>query len=255
MASSSDELTEHARRNREFWDRQSDAYDERNARFIERGLAWGLWQVPESELRILGDVSDEAVLELGCGAAEWSRALARAGARAVGLDNSAARLERAREAIAAEGLDVPLVHASAESVPLPDRSFDVVMCDWGATTFADPYLVVPEVARLLRPGGLFAFSGATPLDWLCFDDGPGTYGTELRRDYFGMYRWDTSDGAVEFMLGYGDWIRLFRSAGFDVEDLVEVRPPEGAQSTYRTPEQTAWARRWPIEQIWKVRRR
>jgi hypothetical protein len=57
------------------------------------------------------------------------------------------------------------------------------------------------------------------------------------------------------MLGYGDWIRLFRSAGFDVETLVEVRPPEGAESTYRTPEQTAWARRWPIEQIWKVRRR
>ena len=39
------DLTEHARKNREFWDGQSAEYDERNARFIERGLAWGLWQV------------------------------------------------------------------------------------------------------------------------------------------------------------------------------------------------------------------
>ena len=52
----------------------------------------------------------------------------------------------------------------------------------------------------------------------------------------------------------GEWIRLFRRSGFRVEDLIEVQPPEGAQSTYRTPEETAWARRWPMEQIWKVRR-
>src|SRR5690349_24890370 len=92
------ELTEHARRNREFWDGQSADYDERNARFIERGMAWGLWQIPESELQVLGDVTGKDVLELGCGAAEWSRSLARAGARPVGLVNFGARPEWARDA-------------------------------------------------------------------------------------------------------------------------------------------------------------
>jgi SAM-dependent methyltransferase len=82
------ELSDQARRNREYWDRTSDEYHERTGRFIERGLAWGVWQVPEAELRVLGDVAGKDVLELGCGAAEWSRALARAGARPVGLDNS-----------------------------------------------------------------------------------------------------------------------------------------------------------------------
>ena len=38
-------------------------------------------------------------------------------------------------------------------VPLPDETFDVVFCDHGALTFADPYKVVPECARLLRPMG------------------------------------------------------------------------------------------------------
>lgn len=76
------------------------------------------------------------------------------------------------------------------------------------------------------------------------------------RDYFGMHRfeWPDSDGAVEFHLGYGDWIRLLRRHGFEVEDLVEVRPPEGATTRYEfvTP---SWARRWPSEEIWKVRKR
>ena len=41
----------------------------------------------------------------------------------------------------AAGVDFPLVHASAEAVPFPDASFDVVFCDHGAMTFADPYRV------------------------------------------------------------------------------------------------------------------
>jgi hypothetical protein len=57
------------------------------------------------------------------------------------------------------------------------------------------------------------------------------------------------------MLGYGDWIRLFRRSGLVVEDLVEIRPPEGATSTYRDAADLLWARDWPMEQIWKVRKR
>ncbi len=248
------DLTEHARRNREFWDRQSEEYEQRNRAFIERGLAWGVWQVPESELQVLGDVAGKDVLELGCGAAEWSRALTRLGARCVGLDNSESRLARAREALERDRLDVRLVHASAESVPLPDASFDLVMADWGAPTFADPYLLVPEVARLLRPGGVFAFSGGTAIEWCCYDPGAEHPVPRLVSDYFGMRRWDDPDGSVSFMLGYGDWIRIFRRTGLAVEDLVEIRPPEDATSTYRDATDLEWARRWPMEQIWKVRK-
>ena len=105
------------------------------------------------------------VLEFGCGAAQWSIALAKRGARPVGLDLSDRQLEHARRLMAEAGVDFPLVHASAESVPLPDASFDIVFCDHGAMTFADPYRTVPEAARLLRPGGLFAFNhGSTIAD-------------------------------------------------------------------------------------------
>jgi SAM-dependent methyltransferase len=251
MTSSSD-----AARNRAYWDRTSDEYQQRNAAFIGRAEPrWGMWQLPESELQVLGDVSGKDVLELGCGAAQWAILLAQRGARMVGLDNSARQLEHARELMAAAGLDFPLVLSGAEQVPLPDGGFDVVFCDHGAMTFADPYRTVPEVARLLRPGGLFAFSHSTPLAYVCFSAESDTWERRLVGDYFGMHRFEyAGDEPVEFNLPYGEWIRLFRESGFRVESLLEIRPPEGAESTYRTAEETEWARSWPMEEIWRCRR-
>jgi SAM-dependent methyltransferase len=214
-----------------------------------------MWQIPESELGILGDVAGLDVLELGCGAAQWSILLARRGARVVGLDNSAEQLEHARELTAAAGLELPLVHASAEDVPLADGSFDVVFCDHGAMTFADPYRTVPEAARLLRPGGLLAFSHSTPLAMCCWSEETQTTEARLVGAYFGMHRFEElPDEPVEFNLPYGEWIRLFREHGFRVEALVEVQPPPGAETTYRTAEETAWARSWPMEEIWRCRK-
>jgi hypothetical protein len=60
---------------------------------------------------------------------------------------------------------------------------------------------------------------------------------------------------VVFSLPYGEWIRLFGASGFDVEDLIEPRPAADATSSYRSEAALAWARRWPIESIWKARRR
>jgi SAM-dependent methyltransferase len=246
--SSSDAL-----RNRAFWDRTSDEYQARNAEFIGRAEPrWGMWQLPESELQVLGEVAGKDVLELGCGAAQWSILLAARGARVVGLDNSQRQLEHARELMAAAGADFPLVHSGAEQVPLPDESFDVVFCDHGAMTFADPLVTVPEVTRLLRPGGLFAFSHTTPFAMVCWNAETETMERRLHGDYFGMHRFDDiADEPVEFNLPYGDWMLLFRANGLRVEALIEIRRPAGAETPYRTAEETEWARSWPMEEIWK----
>jgi SAM-dependent methyltransferase len=245
--------SEEALRNRAYWDRLSDEYQERHKEFIRQPEPrWGVWQIPDSELGVLGDVSGKDVLELGCGAAHWSILLAKLGARPVGLDNSERQLEHARELMADAGVDFRLVHSSAEEVPLPDESFDVVFCDHGAFTFADPYRTVPEAARLLRPGGLLAFSKLSPFAYVAENEDERV-GPMLRRDYFGLHEIDDGD-VVTYDLPYGEWIRLFRANGLVVEDLIEPRPAEDATSTYWDEAERDWARRWPSESIWKARK-
>ncbi len=218
-------------------------------------MAWGVWQLPESELEVLGDVEGKDVLELGCGAAPVvDRTGGCEGARVTGLDNSAVQLQHARALMALAGVEFPLVHASAEATPFADDSFDIIFCDHGAMAFADPARTVPEAARLLHPGGLLAFSMNTPildLTWALDSDHPGE---RLVRDYWDLHRFEVPGEPIDFQLPYGSWIGLFRENGFIVEDLMELRPPADATSSYRDEHDLAWARRWPMEHIWRVRR-
>jgi SAM-dependent methyltransferase len=250
------EPRDHQRHNREFWDADAGDYQAAHgADLTARPRAWGAWRVPEDELDVLGDVRGLDVLELGCGAAQWSIALAGLGSRPVGLDQSLAQLKHASAESDSAGALVPFVAASGESVPFRDASFDVVFCDHGAMSFCPPAVTVPEVARLLRPGGLLAFSQATPLLYLTWDERRQRQDTRLHRSYFGLGRLDLGDGTVDFQLPHGEWFHLFGAHGLLVEDLIELRPGEDATTTYDDFAPHDWARRWPAEQIWKVRKR
>ncbi len=85
------------------------------------------------------------------------------------------------------------------------------------------------------------------------DDGEST--TQLLRSYFGKYRFDHGE-SVEFHLTHGDWIRLLRTNGFEVEDLLELQAPEEAtRHPYYSDFSPEWSRKWPPEEIWVARRR
>ena len=246
-----DDLTAHARLNRAAWDRLACEYREPGRRaWAQADPSWGIWRVPERELRILPEVAGRDVVELGCGTAYWSAWLARRGARVIGLDNSARQLETARACQREHGLEFPLLHGSAEAVPLRDACADLALSEYGASIWCDPYLWIPEAARLVRPGGHLIFLKHGTLMTVCGPDGDQPVGGQLVRDYFGLHRleWNT-DGSVEFDLPHGAWIALLRRSGLAIERLVEVQAPPGATSryTYVRPE---WARRWPSEEIW-----
>lgn len=249
-------LSRHAALNRTAWDERSADYQATHGPQLAAsgGAAWGLWQLPEAELGVLGDVRGRDVLELGCGAAQWSIALHAMGARVSGLDNSAQQLEHARRLMRQAGVDFPLVHASAEATPFVDASFDIVFCDHGAMTFADPLRTVPEVARVLRAGGLFAFSMHTPILDLTWAPGADHPGERLALDYWELHALEEPGEPVVFQLPYGRWIALFRENGLDVDGLLELRPPADATSSFRDEQDRGWARRWPMEHIWRLRR-
>jgi SAM-dependent methyltransferase len=243
--------------NRTFWDEDADDYQAEHASQLDvEELAWGAWSIPEAELQVLGDVTGKDVLEYGCGAAQWAIKLARRGARVTGLDQSRSQLRHAAGRIAATGAPVQLCCASATAVPLREESFDVVFCDHGAMSFCDPYLTVPEVARLLRPGGLLAFSISTLLRNLCYPlgdpDAPVT--RKLHSRWFGARKFDWGDGTIDFQIPPGRWIALFRANGLVVEDLLDLRPEKDATTTYGDYVDRKWARRWPAEELWRVRK-
>jgi ubiquinone/menaquinone biosynthesis C-methylase UbiE len=173
----------HVRVNRRSWDRMSAEYQGKHgARLTETARAWGVWRIPEDEVRSLGEVRGRDVLELGCGAAQWSIALAGDGARSVGIDLSAKQLRHARRAARA----LPLVQGSAEELPFADRAFDVVFCDHGAMGFADPDRTVPEVSRVLRPGGRLVFAVVSPLMFMCWNPKTERVDRRLHAEWFGM---------------------------------------------------------------------
>jgi SAM-dependent methyltransferase len=253
------EPTEHVRRNRTHWEGESDAYQERNAAQLDRWdrLAWGVWDVPEDDVHALGEVRGLDVLEYGCGACQFGIRVAMRGANVTGLDFSATQLRHGRTKMAETGVRFPVVQADGEQIPFADERFDLIFCDHGVMGFADPFLTVPEVARVLRPGGLFVFNGTTPWMWVAWGDDELPAGREMRLDYFGLRRADHDDpdwSTTEFQLTYGDWIRLFRANHFEIEDLIELRPDAHAATTYDDYAPLEWARAFPAEHIWKVRK-
>lgn len=253
------DLPEHVQRNRAVWDQwASDYAGPGEAAWADETPAWGIWNAPESALKLLpDDLAGKDAIELGCGTAYVSAWLARRGARVVGIDNSAAQLATARRLQLEHGIDFPLLHGNAEAVPYPDASFDFAISEYGACLWADPQRWVAEAARLLRPSGRLVFLTNSFLMALCTPEEDGVAAThELLRPAFGLYRieWPGESG-VEFHLSHGDWIRLLRRSGFEIEDLIEVWPPATATRTRYPFVTLEWARQWPCEEVWKVRKR
>ena len=245
----------HVRINRTFWDRSAKEYQTKHGdRLAETARAWGVWRIPEDELEALGPVRGKDVLELGCGAAQWSVALQGLGARAVGIDLSASQLRHAARHVADADAHLPLVQASAEELPFVADAFDLVFCDHGALSFADPRRAIPEAARVLRPRGRLVFSLHSPFLFVAWNPKTERIDRRLHADYFDMHA-DEDESSIQFQLPYADWIDLFHQQGLEVERLIHLRPPEDAMTTYDDYAPLDWARRWPAEDLWVLTKR
>ena len=254
------ELPEHVAKNRAYWDEvNAPRYAESGRRaWATDEISWGIFGVLEDELHALPpDVSGMDVVELGCGTAYFGAWLARRGARVTGIDNSEEQLKTARRLQDEHDLHFPLIHGNAETTGLPDASFDLAVSEYGVSIWADPHRWVPEAARILRQGGELVFLTNGTL-WILTvpdteEEGPAA--ERLLRPYFGMHRFEwPDDPGVEFHLGFGDWVRLLRASRFEVIDFIEVQAPAGATASDHALVDPEWARKWPAEQIWRVRK-
>ena len=198
------------------------------------------------------------VVELGCGTAYFSAWLAKRGARPVGVDITPAQLETARRMHGARrGSSSRSSRPTPRRPACPTRAFDLVVSEYGASIWVDPYRWIPEAARLLRPGGRLVFLRNSTLVILCSPDDEGPANEHLARPQFGLHRFEWADGGVEFHLAAR---RVDRPAARErLRDRAADRAPGArrrrdarATTTYVTAD---WARKWPSEEIWAAKAR
>jgi hypothetical protein len=102
------------------------------------------------------------------------------------------------------------------------------------------------------------FFGSSPLSIVCSppEGGDAVTTRKLEQPYFGMYRvqWEDLGDGIEFQLPISEWFRLFRETGFEILDYLEPRPASGdGETAFFTTRD--WARDYPSEQAWKLRKR
>lgn len=99
----------------------------------------------------------QRVLDLGCAGGFMAEAMARRGAIVTGIDPAAAAVAAARDHAQREGLRIAYDVGVGEALPYPDAGFDIVVCVDVLEHVTDLSRVLAEVARVLRPGGLFLY--------------------------------------------------------------------------------------------------
>ena len=232
---------ETARANRTWWDLEADTYYTEHGSFLgDDDFVWGPEGLRESDAALLGKVSGAQLLEIGAGAAQCSRYVARRGARVVATDISGGMLARGadlnRRFTDQYKLTVPLVQCDATSLPFADASFDAVFTSYGAIPFvANSAALMAQAARVLRPGGRFVFSTTHPIRWALPDD-PGYPGLIVSTSYFDRTPYVEQEGDatiyVEHHRTLGDRVRELTAAGLCLVDLVEPEWPHENQQVW-----------------------
>ncbi|MFI9756957.1 class I SAM-dependent methyltransferase [Streptomyces sp. NPDC051963] len=235
-----DESTRLMRANQANWDARTPVHLASRFYGLDQDLDPDRW-FAAFEWEDLGELAGRDVLHLQCHLGTETLAFARRGARAVGLDFSAASVAAATGIAAKAGLDVTYVRANVYDAveALEGRQFDVVYTGKGALCYLpDLDRWAGVVARLLRPGGrLYVVEFHPLLNSLGPKPAPGE-GPELllRHDYLGgdgpVHRSAThtyTDGpavegatdSYEWMHGMDEVLNALTHAGLTVRRLRE----------------------------------
>ena len=187
----------------------------------------------EDSLKLLGPVEGKRILDLGCGTGHNAIALARQGAKVIGVDESSDQVAEARAACEREGVKVELHHAPlAELAFLRADTIDGAYSAYGLAPIEDIDRVFRQVHRILRPECPLVLSFPHPA-WTLIDPDDGT--RTIRRSY-----WDATPVAADAPERPLDLPRtissLFTSllrSGFRVDTVLEPEPVSGGRRSPR----------------------
>jgi SAM-dependent methyltransferase len=185
-----------------------------------------------SLLELVGDVRHLRLLDIACGHGRLTRELARRGAKVVGVDVLRALLTLARTRETELPLYITYVYADAASpLTLHGEDFDGISCNFGLSDIDHLDGVIASVARLLRPGGFFAFSILHP----CFPGWPSKQAAPSWSPDQGYYRegWWQAEGSAHGLrpkVGanhrmLSSYLNTFARHCLVLETILEPLPP------------------------------
>ena len=219
-------------------------------------LIWGAWSIPEAELGALGEVEGKDILELGCGAARWSIELATA-RRPAGRARQLCAAARAREGIDGRGggglpADPCVRRGDPASATPPSTSSSPI------TARSRGPIHTSSSRRSRACCGPAAFSPSTCRARFCAcvttrrrrATDEATPPLVLRRS--GSRPRTTARPPTSSRTATGS--ACCARTGFSIEALFELRPPDGATTTYGDYVFPEWAAQWPGEHLWKARK-
>jgi len=112
---------------------------------------------------VLNQIAGKEVLCLASGGGQQSAAFGLLGARVTVFDLSETQLQRDREAAAHYGLTMRLIQGDMRDLSIfTANSFDFIWQPYSINFVPDPRPVFREVARIIRPGGLYRLQFANP---------------------------------------------------------------------------------------------
>jgi len=119
-------------------------------------------EVGETTVDRAGIGSDDAVLDVACGAGNATIPAAKSAARTVGLDITPELIEAGKKFAAHAGVEIDWVEGDAQDLPFDDASFDVVLSVFGCMFAPDHAKAAAELARVLKPGGRMVVAAWRP---------------------------------------------------------------------------------------------
>jgi SAM-dependent methyltransferase len=208
-------------------------------------------------IAFLPDLRGRDVVDLGCGEGRNTRLLAERGARVTGIDLSPAMIEAARREETARPLGISYrIGSFSDLSMLADATFDVAVSTMALMDSPDFEAAAQEAYRVLRPGGLFAFSVTHPcfvtpsMRWLRDSDGR-EHALAVSRYFDGSHEiehWRFGKGVdaelypkfsvPRFPRTLQAYVNGTIDAGFRIRRIEEPRPSEALAAEYR------WLERW-----------
>ncbi|MBU5348048.1 class I SAM-dependent methyltransferase [Paenibacillus lautus] len=175
--------------------------------------------------QLLGDVSDQLVLDLGCGDAGFGVELLEKGcASYVGIEGSRNMVEAASSNLA--GCNGTVVHTRLEDFAYPRDSYDLVLSRLAIHYLQDIERVLQCIYQSLKPNGRFVFSVEHPVITSTLQPS-GTRTNWVVDNYFieGYREQQWLGGTVrKYHRTVEDYFRAMQEAGFIVEQLRESSP-------------------------------